>query len=70
MYNHKIVDSITGEETVIPLSAQEIAIIEKNIENAKQEEIKANEAALKREAALAKLSALGLEPDDLRALGF
>jgi len=31
MYNHKIVNTETGEETIVELSADEIAIIEANI---------------------------------------
>lgn len=69
MFNHKIVNTITGEEIIEPLSDAESAIIEKNaIEAAKLDAIeKAQEA--KRQAALTKLEVLGLNLEDLKALG-
>ena len=61
-----IFDVETGEYLEVELSAEEIAARE-----AKQELIDAAKAAIvaKRESALAKLAALGLEEDDLRVLG-
>jgi hypothetical protein len=61
-----IFDVETGEYLEVELSAEEIAARE-----AKQELIDAAKAAIvaKRESALAKLAALGLEKDDLKALG-
>ena len=49
-----IVDCSTGEQTVVPLAAEEIAELE---------------AAAAKAAAEAKLAALGLTADDLKALG-
>ena len=73
MYKHKIVDVNTGEETFIDFTPEEIAEVEANIA-ATQAEIAAKaqaeaEVQAKRQAAEAKLAALGLEPDDLKALG-
>jgi hypothetical protein len=61
-----IFDVETGEYLEVELSAEEIAARE-----AKQELIDAAKAAIvaKRESALAKFAALGLEEDDLKALG-
>jgi hypothetical protein len=61
-----IFDVETGEYLEVELTAEEIAARE-----AKQERINAAKAAIlaKRESALAKLAALGLEEDDLKALG-
>ncbi len=61
-----IFDVETGEYLEVELTAEEIAARE-----AKQELINAAKAAIlaKRESALAKLSALGLDEDDLRILG-
>lgn len=61
-----IFDVETGEYLEVELTVEEIAARE-----AKQELIDAAKAAIlaKRESALAKLAALGLEEDDLKALG-
>jgi hypothetical protein len=61
-----IFDVETGEYLEVELTVEEIAARE-----AKQERINAAKAAIlaKRESALAKLAALGLEEDDLRVLG-
>lgn len=69
MYKEKIVDAATGEETWRDYTAEEIAEVEKaKAELAKQEANEA-EAAVKRQSALSKLAALGLDEDDLKALG-
>lgn len=65
----KIVDAITGEETLKPYTAEQIAEFDAaKIEAQKrveaQDEVNAN-----KEAAQAKLAALGLTTDDLKALG-
>ena len=67
----RIFDAITGETTDIErdMTAQEIAEYEAAIAAAEAKALAQAEAAAKREAALAKLAALGLEPDDLKALG-
>ena len=65
----KIHNATTGEVIEREMNAEELAEWENN--QIKAEEAKAAKAAAqaKREAALAKLEALGLEPDDLKALG-
>lgn len=59
----------TGETIVREATLEELAQWEKDkvIFAAEKQVFEANKA--KREAALAKLAALGLEPDDLKALG-
>ena len=67
----KVVNVQTGEEQIFErdMTAQEIAEFELN-EKKLQAELKAKEEAqAKRGAALAKLEALGLDEDDLKALG-
>ena len=60
-------------EEIVPLTDEEIAFRERNrIEAAAEAEALAKaqaEAEAKRSAALAKLEALGLDEDDLKALG-
>ena len=69
MYNHRIVNTVTGEEIVEPLSEAEIAEVEANIVkiNAEIAELKAIEE--EKLNALSKLKALGLDENDLKALG-
>lgn len=66
-------NGITGEYTSREMNDSEFEQYEKDIAEAEAqktaEETAKAEAAAKREAALAKLAALGLEPDDLKALG-
>lgn len=67
-----IVDCSTGEQTIVPLTAEEIAEREasQKIWQAKQAEIEA-EAQAKAEAkasALAKLTALGLSEEEAAAI--
>ena len=69
MYKEKIVNVETGEETFRDYTAEEIAEVERFQVKAQQEAELEAEAKAKRQAALAKLAALGLEPDDLTALG-
>jgi hypothetical protein len=45
MYHHKIVNTITGEETIVPLDKAEIAILEANTLAAEQELAEAKAAA-------------------------
>jgi hypothetical protein len=68
-YKEKIVDSITGEETWRDYTAEEIAEVELAQAEAAEEAAKLNEAAGAKAAAEAKLEALGLTSDDLKALG-
>lgn len=69
MTHHKIFDIQTGEETIIPFTDKEMAEYEITLK--KQEELKkANETAeAAKVEAQAKLEALGLNADDLKALG-
>jgi phage FluMu protein gp41 len=68
MANNKIVviDATTGETVERAMTVEELAAYDVLIADAKAE---SDEKTAKREAALAKLAALGLEPDDLTALG-
>lgn len=60
---------IGDTEEIVPLSAEELANLENLIEESKAQ--KAAEAAKEaaKETATAKLAALGLTADDLKALG-
>ena len=69
MYKEKIIDLITGEETIRNYSAEEIAEVQKEQAEATARAQAEAEAEAKRSAALAKLEALGLDEDDLKALG-
>lgn len=67
-------DALTGEQIVREMTPEEIAQREEEIAAWKAEEklrkqVEA-EAEAKREAALSKLAALGLDAEDLKALGF
>jgi hypothetical protein len=62
------IDCSTGEVQEIPLTADEVKSLE--VEWAKNSEALAKElAGADKSAALAKLEALGLTADDLKALG-
>ena len=65
----KIVDAETGQETLRDMNAAELAQLAKDV--AEREAIEAAEAnaAAKKAGAQAKLEALGLTADDLKALG-
>ena len=65
MYNHKVVDTTTGEETIVPLSPEEVLVIEANIAQAQLEEAKLLESKIKRQALLDKL---GITEDEARLL--
>lgn len=67
-----IVDCSTGEETILPLTAEEIADIEASkaafaVEQAARE-AEAQAAAEAKASAQAKLAALGLTADEIAAL--
>lgn len=61
--------SIQINDEIRQANAEEIALIEKIQNEAIQAENEKAEKATKREAALTKLAALGLDEDDLKALG-
>lgn len=65
MYNHKIVNTVTGEETITDLSADEVAVIEANIAKTNAEIAAANAKA---EAKAAILVKLGLTADEAALL--
>lgn len=69
MYNHKIVDTVSKTETIVSLSDNEIAEIEANQVEIAKEIAAFEQYQAKKEAAKAKLEALGLTPDDLKVLG-
>lgn len=72
MTSKVIVDCSTGEQTVVPLTAEEIAELEAAAAQAEQDRLAAEaEAAAKAEAkasALAKLAALGLTEEEAAAI--
>jgi hypothetical protein len=65
----KLVNATTGEEIEREMTADELTVYEKDLESAAKEaeELAKKEAA--KTAAEAKLAALGLTTDDLKALG-
>ena len=65
MYKHKMVNTITGEETITDLSKEEVAVIEANIAKTNLE---IAEAAKKAEAKAAIADRLGLTQDELAIL--
>ena len=69
MYKEKIVNVATGEETWRDYTDAEIAEVEAAQAEIAQKQILRAEADAKKTAAEAKLAALGLTADDLKALG-
>lgn len=65
----KIVNIETGEEITRDANAEELAQIEKDAASWAAELVAKAEAEAKKAAAEAKLAALGLDADDLKALG-
>ena len=65
----KIVNIQTGEETMRPYTTDEIAVVEAEIAKTQARLAEQATAEAERESALAKLAALGLTADDLKALG-
>jgi len=65
----KIVNIETGEEIVRDANADELAQMEKDAASYAAELVAKAEAEAKKAAAEAKLQALGLTADDLKALG-
>jgi len=69
MYKEKIVNTATGEETWRDYTDAEIAEVEAAQAEAQARAEAEAQAQAKRQTAVAKLAALGLEEDDLKALG-
>jgi len=65
----KLVNAETGEEIEREMNAQELTQYEKDQADAKATATKQAETEAAKSAALAKLAALGLTTDDLKALG-
>ena len=65
----KIVNIETGKEIVRDANAEELAQMEKDAANWAAELVAKAEAEAKKAAAEAKLAALGLTAEDLKALG-
>lgn len=67
-----IVDCSTGEQTIVPLTVEEIAQLEKDRAEAEvrrlAEEAEAQAKAEAKASALAKLAALGLSEDEAKAI--
>lgn len=70
MYIEKIINLETSEETIRQYTDAEIVELEKARDEMNQYYAEQQEIANKRNAALGKLAALGLDEDDLKALGF
>lgn len=68
MYNEKIVDIATGEETLRNYTKEEIAEVEKAYAESLVRVAEAKQREKNRESALAKLAALGLTEDEIAAL--
>jgi len=66
----KVHDVQTGEIVEREMNAQELAQYDKEQAEAQASAIKQAEAKAAKEAALAKLAALGLDLEDLKSLGF
>lgn len=64
-----IVNVETGEEIVRDMNAEELAQLEQDEAEAAQRAVQQAEAEAAKSAAEAKLAALGLTTDDLKALG-
>ena len=62
-------NAATGEITEVALSEQELLQAQKDKEQAAAEKLLVEQTASKKIAAEAKLTALGLTADDLKALG-
>jgi hypothetical protein len=68
-YIEKIVDAITGEETLKPYTAEQMAEVEAHKVEAAKRANETAQAEAAQQIAKAKLDALGLTTDDLKALG-
>jgi predicted Zn-ribbon and HTH transcriptional regulator len=68
-YNEKIIDAITGEETIRPFTVNEIAAVEAEQAKEKAEDdARAQKQATKDAARQAVLNKLGLSADEVEAL--
>lgn len=65
----KIVNAETSEEIIRDMNVEELAQWEIDQANSAERAIKETQAAAAKEAAQAKLAALGLTTEDLKALG-
>ena len=65
MYNHKIVNAETGEETIVELSKAEIKVIEANIEKTNAQ---LAEATAKAQVKVALLERLGITQEEAKLL--
>jgi hypothetical protein len=67
-----VVDCSTGEESIVPLTAEEIAELEAVAAQAEIERLAAEQEAqakaVAKAAAEAKLAALGLTPEEIKAI--
>jgi hypothetical protein len=62
---------LTGDQVeIVPLSGDELLRLQNQIEESKAEKAAIAAAEAAKETAKAKLAALGLDLDDLKALGF
>ena len=68
MYNEKIVNAETGEETWRDYTPEEIAEVEKAQAEAQARIAGAQEREATRQSALAKLAALGLTEEEIASL--
>lgn len=69
MYHHKIVNTITGEETIVPLDKAEMAILEANTLAAELEIAEAKAAAkAKAIEKAALLDRLGISAEEAKLL--
>ena len=66
---HRIV-KLDGSIEDRPFTSEELALFQKDAADLERENQKQADAITKRQTALAKLEALGLDVDDLKALGF
>jgi FtsZ-binding cell division protein ZapB len=70
MYKQKVIDIASNKETLLDYSLEEMSEVEKAQQEAQARVAAEAQAEAKRQTALSKLAALGLEVDDLKALGF
>jgi hypothetical protein len=69
MYKQKVIDIASNKETLLDYSLEQMSEVEKAQQEAQARVEAEAQAEAKRQTALAKLAALGLEVDDLKALG-
>jgi DNA-binding NarL/FixJ family response regulator len=64
----QVIDAVTGESTIVPFTADEVAEHEARQAFFQLQQAEAEAKATARESALAKLAALGLTADEVAAL--